>query len=164
VPAPKGNLNALKHGGAMRRPDRYGLVLPTLGPKMKQIDMKIRQYRQGLESACLRQYGEITIVHASLINAAATCEGMRCLALKTQKEKPDFAAMKAVVQFTEERNRNLMKLKLTSTPAPIDATETWDFAAGDATPSDESVNRVIPETSQDEGEDEAENVKENGLS
>lgn len=160
-----GSANALKHGGRSRRTERYGLVLATLGPRRRSIDMKIQQYRVGLERLCRARHGEVNVVHASYINAAATCEGMRCMAVKLQQEHPDIATMRAIVQFSEQRNRNVARLKLGGAKVDDDADEAWDFAADDAgEPSADCQDSSTDETCHDDDDGDPKNARENGLS
>ncbi len=65
--APTGNLNALKNGSRLT----HRLILGELPKPLERVKRRARQYRRDLEASCVEVHGEIGIVHAHHIDAAA---------------------------------------------------------------------------------------------
>jgi hypothetical protein len=74
--APRGNTNALKHGGRTRgkEPDRNGLIIGKFGEKHAWALKRVQLFRRKLEARCRKVHGGIDFEQNEIINRAALHE------------------------------------------------------------------------------------------
>jgi hypothetical protein len=74
--APRGNTNAVKHGGRARgkEPDRNGLIIGKFGTKHTWALRRVQLFRRKLEARCKKVYGSIDFEQMEIINRAALHE------------------------------------------------------------------------------------------
>jgi hypothetical protein len=77
--APRGNTNAMKHGGRARQPrgkepDRNGLIIGKFGEKHTWALRRVQLFRRKLEARCRKVHGSIDFEQMEIINRAALHE------------------------------------------------------------------------------------------
>lgn len=113
MPAPIGNMNALKTGC---RTARYGFVLPRLGMKCPQAYADVLRMRRGVETLVRRQYGGVTLTQAARIQSLCRLEMSCRIAEQSIKENPSMtpeelrAQRACITQWSAQRDNALVAL------------------------------------------------------
>lgn len=115
----------MKHGGRMRKPPPRIGTIGSLGPGRGHVVINLRQLRDWLEKATLKQHGEISLLHAAYINTACRNERTAQLSQCWAKENPDLPLndrlnlARGIGAASEARDRAIEKLKLDTKPADL---------------------------------------------
>ena len=115
--APKGNRNALRHG----------LKCGKCPPDAMYIEHQVNSLRRQLEDAVLAQHGEVSLVHAGIIQTSCKWEKHGALATRWLRLKGDQLKPTEVLQFSREiarasseRDKAIAALDLNRGPQVID--------------------------------------------
>jgi len=119
VGAPKGNLNAVKHG---KRSAQLRFVIGELPKPMRRVTRYVREYRRHIEAATTEVHGTITDVHSHAIDEAVTCEQTIGVSRWLLRHKLDsmsvgdvLACMREIRQAKAQRNKAVVTLQLDTT-------------------------------------------------
>jgi len=117
MPAPKGNINAVKSGNRIQ-----GIIRLTLGElpgTMRRQLSSARKYRRDLENAVVAVKGEVNLNDAHLIDLATNAETHASVCRWLMRERLDkmstndvLACSREILKAKEARNRAFAKLNL----------------------------------------------------
>lgn len=114
MPAPQGNMNAVRNGIKVRT-----LVVGDLHPRWRALQREALAYRRALEDATVERHGEVSVVHAHAVDtaAAATLHAAVCRwLLRKQLDKMStqdiLNCSREVLKAKETRDRAVKNLNL----------------------------------------------------
>ena len=116
MPAPKGNLNAIRN--TTRLPIRR-LVVGEFPAALNSVKIEGRKYRRALEDAVLDVHGEVTIMAAHWIDSASAatvhcgvCRWLLRQKIDTMTTADILSCSREMVRAKQSRDRCLVLLKL----------------------------------------------------